>query len=650
VKRVETLRAGRYGGRTQHATRLHGPRYALLLGVLFGVYVAAARLGIELSVAHGVITPVWAPTGIALAALVLYGRRLWPAVALGALVANALSGASIQEAAAIAVGNTLEAIVGRELLVRANFRPALDRVRDVLALIVFGAVASTAISATNGVTTLWISGDVAGSSYDSEWLLWWIGDAMGDLLVAPLIFVLSTGSWRRLGRRARLEALALTAALVGVSAFVFLAGYWRYPHLLFPLLIWAVLRFGQLGAVTSSFVVSSIAIAGAIEGAIPLADRGATEAVQILEGLMAAVVVSLLILGAVLAERARAEASLAEAQELAHIGSWEWDIATNRVFWSDELFRLWGRNPKAADVTYESYLASVHPADRELVEETVTRALADAEPFAFEHRIPLPDRRVRWIASRGRVITDESGAPVRMVGTAQDITERKRIDALRDSILSTVSHELRTPLTSIVGFAMTLKARGVKLAEPTAQEIVENLNEQAHKLDGLLSDLLDLDRLRHGFVLPSFRPTDVGELVSQVAAGHDSQSHRVHVVAETATAEVDAPKVERIVENLLANAFTHTPPGTEVRVRVRQHDGGVLIAVDDRGPGIAGEQREAIFEIFNRGTALADVRGTGIGLSLVSQFTALHGGRAWVEENPGGGSSFRVFLPGTRAE
>jgi signal transduction histidine kinase len=108
--------------------------------------------------------------------------------------------------------------------------------------------------------------------------------------------------------------------------------------------------------------------------------------------------------------------------------------------------------------------------------------------------------------------------------------------------------------------------------------------------------------------------------------------------------------VERIVENLLANATTHTPPGTEVSVRVQPHDGGVLIAVDDRGPGIDREQREAIFEIFNRGTALADVRGTGIGLSLVSQFTALHGGRAWVEENPGGGSSFRVFLPGTRAE
>jgi PAS domain S-box-containing protein len=629
---------------------LHGRRYALLLGALFTVYVVAARLGIELSVAHGVITPVWAPTGIALAALVLYGRRLWPAIALAAFVANATSGASLPEAAAIAVGNTLEAVVGRELLVRSNFRPALDRLRDVLALIVLGAVASTTISATNGVTTLWISGDVPASSYDSEWLLWWLGDAMGDLVVAPLIFVFSTAPWRRLSGRARLEALALMATLVGVSVFVFLGGYWRYPHLLFPLLIWAVLRFGQLGAVTSSFVVSSLAIAGAVEGAIPLADRGTTEIVQILEGLMATVVVSLLILGAVLAERARAEASLAQAQELAHIGSWEWDIPANRVSWSDELFRLWGLDPRSTALTYESYLASVHPDDRELVQETVGRALADSSPFALEHRVPLADGRVRWIASRGRLITDESGAPLRMVGTAQDITERKRIDALRDSILSTVSHELRTPLTSIVGFAMTLKALGVNLAQPTAHEIVDNLNEQAHKLDRLLSDLLDLDRLRHGFVRPSFRPTDIGGLVSRVAAEHGSESHAIQVEAQTAMAEVDAPKVERIVENLLANAVIHTPPGTEVRVRVQPSDTGVLIAVDDHGPGVTEEEREAIFEIFHRGTAVEGVRGTGIGLSLVSQFTALHGGRAWVEENEGGGSSFRVFLPAERTD
>jgi two-component system, OmpR family, sensor histidine kinase KdpD len=231
------------------------------------------------------------------------------------------------------------------------------------------------------------------------------------------------------------------------------------------------------------------------------------------------------------------------------------------------------------------------------------------------------------------------------VGTSQDITERKRIDELRDSILSAVSHELRTPLTSIIGFAVTLKEQEARVEERIRKEMIDHLAEQAHKLGRLLSDLLDIDRLRHGFVQPSLRPTDVGELVEQIVRDHSSETRVIKVDAELAIAEVDAPKVERIVDNLLANAVTHTSAESEISVRVEKQEDGVLIAVDDRGPGVAEEDREAIFEIFNRGSGDLNASGTGIGLSLVAQFTALHGGRVWVEENPGGGASFRVFLP-----
>jgi PAS domain S-box-containing protein len=624
------------------------------MAVLFVAYVTGAKLGIETSVAHGVITPVWAPTGIALAALVLYGPRLWPAVALGAFVANATSGLDLLDAAFISVGNTLEAVVGSLLLRRVGFRPELDRVRDVFSLIVYGALASTAIAATNGVTVLWLSGELE-RSYSSEWLLWWIGDAMGNLIVAPLMFVLSTRPWRQLDARARLEGLAVLAALVAISATVFLGGGWRYPHLLFPVLIWATLRFQQFGAVTSSLVVAVFAVTGAVRGTALVGQGSATEIVQILEALTAGVAVSLLLLGAVLAERSQAQrqlasaaASLAEAQELARIGSWEWDIGSDRVTWSNELYRLWGLEPQSVELTYERYLESVHPADREQIRMIVERALESKVPYEFDHRVVLPDDSVRWIHGGGRVVTDEDGRPVRMVGTAQDITERKRVDDLRDSILSAVSHELRTPLTSIIGFSITLKDKGASLAQRTRDEMVGHLAHQASKLDRLLSDLLDLDRLRHGFMRPNLRPTDVQELAVRVASDLHSNTHTIDVNGSQVIADVDAPKVERIVENLVANAVNHTPPGTKVSVSVQPHDSGVLIAVDDNGPGVADEHREAIFGIFNRGTASDRVPGTGIGLSLVAQFTALHGGSAWVEKSASGGASFRVFLPGRR--
>jgi PAS domain S-box-containing protein len=628
---------------------------ALLFVALVAVYVGAAKLGIELSVAHGVITPVWAPTGIALAALVLFGVRLWPAVAIAAFIANAISGASLGEAAVISVGNTLEAVVGAVLLRRVGFRPQMDRVRDVLALVFLAAVVSTTVSATNGVTALWISGDVPGSSYGSEWLLWWIGDGMGDLIVAPLLLVWATTGSMTINRTKALEALVLGALLVAVSSLVFLGGLWRYPHVLFPLLVWAPLRFRQPGAVTSSFVVAAIAIAGAVGGTVPLGQGSATEIVQILEGLLASVTVGQLILAAVLSERRateekleRAHATLAEAQEVARIGSWEWDVATDRVTSSNELSRLYGLPPDTVDVTLESFLERVHTDDHALIRLALEHAYRDRKPFALDHRVVLPDGSVRWLHGRGRVVVDETGRPVRVVGTAQDVTERKQLDELRESILSAVSHELRTPLTSIVGFSLTLKDKGVQLSEDARAEIVTHLAEQARKLDRLLSDLLDLDRLRHGLVRPAFRATDIGRLAAQVVSEYEADGHEIDLRAESVMAEVDAPKVERIVENLLANAIKHTAPGTEIRILVESYDGGVLIAVEDRGPGVSETHRGSIFEMFDRGAAVPTTPGTGIGLSLVAQFAALHGGRAWVQENPGGGASFRVFLPARR--
>jgi PAS domain S-box-containing protein len=410
----------------------------LLLSGFAGLYIGAAKLGIELPVAHGVVTPVWAPTGIALAVLVLFGPSLWPAVAIGPLVANATSGVSLPVAAGISVGNTLEAVVGAALLRRVDFRASLDRVRDVAAFVLLAAAASTVIAATNGVTMLQVSGNLS-DSYGSSWFLWWSGDAMGDLVAAPLLLVwLSVPFWKP--RRAELlEGLALLALLAGLSWFVFLHGYWHYPHLLFPLLVWASLRMYQRGAVTSSFVVAAFAIAGAVHGSTPLGGSSTTEVVQIEEGLLAAVIVSLLILGAVLSERAAAESALqreraifAEAQEVAHIGSWEWNIVENRITWSDELFRLYGLEP-VPEVVHGAYLEHIHPEDRERVNETVARALVDSAPFSFEHRVVWANGTVRWIYAQGHVVVDAAGDRVRMVGTSQDITETKRLHELRET-------------------------------------------------------------------------------------------------------------------------------------------------------------------------------------------------------------------------
>ena len=188
-------------------------------------YVLAARLGLSLSVAHGSATTVWPPTGIALAALVLFGPELCVAVFAGALIANLSTPAPVGAAIAIAAGNAAEALVGWYLLQRLGFRPAMERVRDVLALVVAAAVVSTLVSATVGAAASLAAGTIAASGFAQFWSIWWVGDMMGDLLVASLLLVWIppwTG-WRR--ARAP-EGIAVLVLLVAVSAFVFAGDRW----------------------------------------------------------------------------------------------------------------------------------------------------------------------------------------------------------------------------------------------------------------------------------------------------------------------------------------------------------------------------------------------------------------------------------------
>ena len=300
---------------------------------------------------------------------------------------------------------------------------------------------------------------------------------------------------------------------------------------------------------------------------------------------------------------------------MTHIGSWEWNLATDSVTWSDELYRIFGLAPQSTPVTYGVFLDHVHPDDRALIVETVGRALTDRRPFSVEHRITLRDGRERLLRGRGRVMLDEAGAPERMVGTAQDITEQRHAENLRDDILSTVSHELRTPARCSARLLHEPAGTvGRSLGEQADAALVDKIVGQARRLDRILSDLLDVDRHRHGLIVPTREPTDVTELVGQIAAAHRATEHAITVSAEPTTANIDAPKVERIVDNLLVNAVKHTPPGTPISLRLALHGEDLLIIVDDDGPGIPDELKSEVFEIFDRGASVETGEpGTGDG-------------------------------------
>ncbi|HWH12957.1 MAG TPA: response regulator [Solirubrobacteraceae bacterium] len=406
---------------------------ATRLAIVALAYFGAGKLGLTLASHDSSVTAIWPPTGVALAALLIWGPGMWPAVALGAFLANITTSGGVVEVLGITTGNTLEALIGAYLLVRVDFRRTLDRIRDIVALVILAATLSTLASATIGVFSLWAAGHLPSAAIASTWRVWWLGDMGGDLLIAPAILVLA--SRPRIPRRAAwvAEAAFLAIALTAVAVVVFRHDT-PLAYAVFPLLFWTALRFRQPGAVVGGLLVSGFAVWYTARGHGPFYTGSPDADLLKAQTFVAVATVTALLVAAVRAEGQAAsdtERRLAEAQQLAHLGSWEWLIASNEVTWSAELCRIYGVPTAGFSASYEAFLDLVHPEDRERVTGAIGTALTDLAPFEFVHRIVRPDGEIRTLQAHGEVLADGSGAAIAMRGTGHDMTEQKRHEDAR---------------------------------------------------------------------------------------------------------------------------------------------------------------------------------------------------------------------------
>ncbi len=230
--------------------------------------------------------------------------------------------------------------------------------------------------------------------------------------------------------------------------------------------------------------------------------------------------------------------------------------------------------------------------------------------------------------------------------TEVSASERLReLDDIKNAFLMAISHELRTPLTAVMGYATLLKQELPDAPRDVAMDYAGRIEISAKRLQRLMLDLLDFERMSRGVVEPHRQQTNMRQLVDRVLLQLESErSIKVDVPVDL-VADVDAPLLERVVENLVINAQKHTPVKSAIWVRGFKVKNKVVLAVEDSGTGVPKELRKTIFEPFKQGKVPSHSPGTGVGLALVSQFAKLHGGRAWVEDRPGGGASFRVTLP-----
>ena len=372
------------------------------------------------------------------------------------------------------------------------------------------------------------------------------------------------------------------------------------------------------------------------------------------------------------AERERLLERLVEAERITHFGSWTYEIAANKVTWSDEMFRIWGLDPETFGASYEAYLETVHPDDRALVDRAVKQSF-ESGGFDYEYRIVRHDGAERFVHARSKVVCDDQGAPVTMIGTAQDITERKEIEAerehllaqeraqnarlreldrLKDTFVASVSHELRTPLTSISGFLQLVQDG---LAGETTEEQRRCLaiaGRNADRLHRLIGDLLFVAQMDAGQLVLEPTQIDLRALAAECLESVRPRAMQagVEVVLEgdaVAGLQGDPSRLTQLLDNLVSNAIKFSSEGGQVAVRTISENGNVVLEVADHGIGIPAEQQQHLFQRFFRGSNAAEraIQGTGIGLSIVKAIVDAHGGSIAVESREGEGTTFRVAFP-----
>ncbi|MCX5971616.1 MAG: PAS domain-containing protein, partial [Coprothermobacterota bacterium] len=350
------------------------------------------------------------------------------------------------------------------------------------------------------------------------------------------------------------------------------------------------------------------------------------------------------------------EASLAEAQRIAHLGNWEWEFISNKVKWSDEMYRIFGLSPDTYDGKPESVLKVVHPDDKERFVKNMEDNFSRGVAHPLEYRVIHPEGAERTLYASGIIVFDEAGNPVKNIGTVQDITERKRqeneITKARANFLFAVSHELKTPLFLMTSAQELLDGLPAEERAGRFLEYEEIWNRNLHRLRHLIDNLVDSQRTEGMGLKLAVVPTDLGEILRQTLKDVDFLTRRQRIrfrLQEDPMPLIpaDPESIHRLFENLLTNAIKFSSAGGEVEIDLRPEGEEALFAVRDHGLGIPASEIPQLFQPFQRtdGANRAVIPGTGLGLYTAKLIAEAHGGSIALYSDLGKGTTVVVRLP-----
>ncbi len=628
------------------------------------VYFVSAKIGLSLSIGVEQVTLVWPPTGIAITALLIFGKKLWPGIFIGAFWANITTNEPFSVAFGIALGNTLEALFAKYLLDRFKFDRLLNEVSDFVKFSFLGAIIPSVVAATIGSTSLAFGGLIGWNLFISTWITWWFGDMVGAIIFVPLLLSFKDFNPFSLSLKKYLELFALIASTVFTSLLVFSSYITNtlslYPikYILFPFMIWAALRFGLAGAAFVTFLVSAVSILGFQSGGGPFNNTigGDHIGLMLLQVLMVVFSTTSIVLAIAIEGKKKYEGRVRSSEkrfksliENSSDAIVLIEPSTVIKYASPSVKKIIGYEP--SELENKSGLFLIYKEDQtpslKVLSELV---LKPNKVMILENRLVHKDGSVRWMEAVGKnlLFDPDVGA---IVINFRDITERKKLDEAKSEFVSLAAHELRSPLSKVRWYSESLMKQSAD--KKVVSDYITEIYASTMRMTSLVNMLLNASKVELGTLPNQPEEIDLIQVTRDILETYKQEIKSKHIKIFQNYKKVSIPVfmdpglVRIIIENLISNAIKYTPDLGRVEITMNLEGKEVLVKVKDSGIGIPEEQKKFIFtKLFRADNVKKQYpNGTGLGLYLVKAVVDKLGGEINFESVEGQGTEFIVNFP-----
>ncbi len=630
------------------------------------IYYLSAKFGLSLAYGIKQVTLVWPPTGISIAILLLVGRKYWPGIWLGAFLVNLATETSLFQAFGIATGNALEAYVATYLLQRFGFERPLAKVRDVILFVLIAVTFSPMISATIGTASLIFGGIGSWSNYFPVWLTWWVGDAIGAIVVGAFILSWSILPKFKFNFYSFFEIAILTVLTGFVSILVFTPFVsplfsmhpYHFEYAILPVLFWVAYRFGQKGYTLGILAVCSIAIWGTLIGNGPfMLEENPEQSLFLLQLFIGMTAVTGILFSAVIEKGRKADQDLTNSEKKFRAlieNSSDVIVLIDAKgiirYTSPSTYRVLEFAPE--ELLGTSAFDRIYQPDKLRLMNLFQKLITEpGKTIRASFRLVRRDQKIIWVEGIGtNLLADPSVSSV--IINYRDVTEHKKLDEAKTEFVSLAAHELRSPISSIRWYTEALLGMRDHSKEKESS-YTEEIYSSVLKMSEVVNMLLNVSKIELGTLTVEPAAVDLVKLSDEVLKGFDSDMDwkKLKLNKKYVTREIilfTDPKLVRIVlENFISNSVKYTNKGGEITVTLQKGPKDVTISIKDTGVGIPEGQRSKVFTKSFRGDNVKGImpEGTGLGLYLVKNVVDILGGTVSFESKEGVGTTFVVTLP-----